>query len=68
MSVKNPSSHPEIWGCGRTWECSLQRENLTQRSGKNSKDFVIQSSIMWSVLDSNQRPSPCQGDALNQLS
>ncbi len=24
--------------------------------------------VWWSVLDSNQRPPPCQGGALNQLS
>ncbi len=24
--------------------------------------------FLWSVLDSNQRPLPCQGSALNQLS
>ena len=24
--------------------------------------------IMWDILDSNQWPPPCQGDALNQLS
>ena len=24
--------------------------------------------FLWEVLDSNQRPPPCQGDALNQLS
>ncbi len=24
--------------------------------------------FLWELLDSNQRPPPCKGDALNQLS
>lgn len=44
---------------------------ITSNSLGNSQEMQKASKrgfYLWEVLDSNQRPPPCQGDALNQLS
>ena len=41
---------------------------LRLQEKKNQHQEVLVFCLMWSVLDSNQRPPPCQGGALNQLS
>ena len=30
--------------------------------------YGVSALFLWELLDSNQRPPPCKGDALNQLS
>ena len=48
-------------------EVALQK---TVKCAKKKKPAEIQRvfQVLWELLDSNQRPPPCKGDALNQLS
>ena len=49
--------------------CVLEwkKKNL-DRNEQGSKVLTAESSVMWEVPDSNQRPPPCQDGTLNQLS
>ena len=35
---------------------------------KTGANYFVTPAFLWELLDSNQRPPPCKGDALNQLS
>ena len=41
-------------------------QNITEGEKNNLRNAQIQ--LLWTLTDSNRRPSACKADALNQLS